>query len=50
MAFGPTGVIWEGNDGGVWKSTNGGTSWTNCNNTLAAKVRRTNAEAMAFKG
>jgi hypothetical protein len=20
MAFGPTGVIWEGNDGGVWKS------------------------------
>ncbi len=36
MAFGPTGVIWEGNDGGVWKSTNGGSSWTNCNATLAA--------------
>ncbi len=36
MAFGPTGIIWEGNDGGIWKSTTGGTTWTNCNATLAA--------------
>jgi photosystem II stability/assembly factor-like uncharacterized protein len=35
MAFGPTGVIWEGNDGGVWKSSNGGSSWTNVNGNLA---------------
>jgi photosystem II stability/assembly factor-like uncharacterized protein len=34
MAFGPTGIIWEGNDGGVWKSNNGGNSWINCNETL----------------
>ncbi|MCC6428635.1 MAG: hypothetical protein IT435_17675 [Phycisphaerales bacterium] len=31
MAFGPGGIIWEGNDGGVSKSTNAGTSWINCN-------------------
>lgn len=36
MAFGPTGTLWEGNDGGIWKSTTGGNSWTNTNATLAA--------------
>jgi hypothetical protein len=36
MAFGPNGVIWEGNDGGISKSTNGGTTWMNMNTTLAA--------------
>ena len=36
MAFGPGGVIWEGNDGGVWKSTTGAASWVNCNTNLAA--------------
>ncbi len=36
IAFGPTGVVWEGNDGGIYKSTNGGTSWTNLNATLGA--------------
>jgi photosystem II stability/assembly factor-like uncharacterized protein len=34
MAFGPGGVIWEGNDGGVWRSTDGGDTWTNRNGTL----------------
>lgn len=34
MAFGPTGIIWEGNDGGVWKSTTGGSTWTNTNANL----------------
>lgn len=34
IAFGPTGTIWIGNDGGVWSSTNGGNSWTNRNATL----------------
>ena len=36
MAWGPTGTIWEGNDGGIWKSTTNGNSWTNINSTLAA--------------
>jgi hypothetical protein len=36
IAFGPGGVIWEGNDGGISKSTNGGTTWINMNETLAA--------------
>jgi photosystem II stability/assembly factor-like uncharacterized protein len=35
IAWGPTGVMWVGNDGGVWKSTNGGDTWINCNATLA---------------
>lgn len=35
MAFGPGGMVWEGNDGGVWRSSNGGANWTNCNNGLA---------------
>ena len=34
IAFGPTGTIWVGNDGGVWKSANGGQSWINANATL----------------
>ncbi|MBS0195563.1 MAG: hypothetical protein JSR77_02290 [Planctomycetes bacterium] len=36
IAWGPTNIIWEGNDGGVWKSTNAGVTWTNVNSTLAA--------------
>ncbi|MCA9751491.1 MAG: glycosyl hydrolase, partial [Gemmatimonadetes bacterium] len=28
LAFAPGGTIWEGNDGGVYRSTNGGTAWT----------------------
>ncbi len=34
LAFGPDGIIWEGNDGGVWKSLDGGNNWINCNATL----------------
>ncbi|MFQ5495531.1 MAG: WD40/YVTN/BNR-like repeat-containing protein, partial [Phycisphaerae bacterium] len=34
IAFGPTGTIWVGCDGGVWKSDNGGSSWINTNTTL----------------
>ncbi len=34
IAFGPGGWIWEGNDGGVWKTYNRGKSWINCNSTL----------------
>ncbi|MCZ6835703.1 MAG: hypothetical protein O7G85_08015, partial [Planctomycetota bacterium] len=34
VAFGPTGIVWIGNDGGVWKSTDAGASWINTNNTL----------------
>jgi photosystem II stability/assembly factor-like uncharacterized protein len=36
IAFGPGNVLWVGNDGGVWKSTNAGGSWINCNATLNA--------------
>jgi photosystem II stability/assembly factor-like uncharacterized protein len=36
MAFGPGNTIWEANDGGIYKSTNNGTNWTNLNSTLAA--------------
>ncbi|MBX3383116.1 MAG: hypothetical protein KF864_06365 [Phycisphaeraceae bacterium] len=36
IAWGPTGIIWEANDGGIYKSTNGGNSWINLNATLAA--------------
>lgn len=36
IAFGPGGVIWEGNDGGINKSTDGGSTWINLNATLAA--------------
>jgi photosystem II stability/assembly factor-like uncharacterized protein len=35
LTFGPTGILWEGNDGGVWKSGNNGASWVNCNANLA---------------
>ena len=35
MAFGPDGTLWVGNDGGVWKSADLGSHWTNCNATLA---------------
>lgn len=35
LAFGPGGQIWEGNDGGIYKSSTG-TSWTNVNANLAA--------------
>jgi len=28
QAFGADGTIWEGNDGGMYRSTNGGTVWT----------------------
>lgn len=34
VAFGPGGVIWCGNDGGVWKSTDNAASWINLNATL----------------
>ena len=34
FAFGPGGVLWVGNDGGVWKSLDGGARWINCNATL----------------
>ncbi len=35
MSFGPGGIIWEGNDGGIYRSANG-TTWTNVNSNLAA--------------
>lgn len=37
IAFDPQNpnIIWIGNDGGVWRSTNGGGSWTNRNTNLA---------------
>ncbi|MCB9840113.1 MAG: hypothetical protein H6809_00495 [Phycisphaeraceae bacterium] len=38
IAWGPTGIIWEGNDGGVYKSTNGGDTWQNLNATLGAAL------------
>ncbi|NOZ48704.1 MAG: hypothetical protein GXP37_01495 [Chloroflexi bacterium] len=36
IAFDPSNpnIIWVGNDGGVWKTTNGGQSWINRNNGL----------------
>ncbi len=34
IAFGPGGVLWVGNDGGVWKSLDGGARWINCNASL----------------
>ncbi len=36
VAFGPGSVIWTSNDGGIYKSTSGGTTWINLNSTLAA--------------
>jgi photosystem II stability/assembly factor-like uncharacterized protein len=36
MVWGPGPTIWEGNDGGVYKSTNGGVTWSNLNATLGA--------------
>jgi len=42
MAFGPASgngtKIWEGNDGGIWTSTNGGANWTNRNSDLATAL------------
>ena len=34
MTYGPDGALWLGNDGGVWKSTNHGTSWSPRNDGL----------------
>jgi photosystem II stability/assembly factor-like uncharacterized protein len=34
LAFGPDGALWVGCDGGVWRSTNNGATWINCNATL----------------
>jgi photosystem II stability/assembly factor-like uncharacterized protein len=34
IVVGPDGTLWVGSDGGIWKSTSIGTSWTNCNATL----------------
>jgi len=34
FAFGPNGKLWEGNDGGIWSSTDHGDHWVNHNNTL----------------
>lgn len=34
LAYGPDGALWLGNDGGVWKSTNNGSSWTPRNDGL----------------
>ncbi len=34
LTFGPDGTLWLGNDGGVWKTTNGGGDWLHCNNGL----------------
>jgi photosystem II stability/assembly factor-like uncharacterized protein len=34
LTYGPDGVLWVANDGGVWKSANHGTNWTNCNASL----------------
>ena len=34
LTFGPTGIIWLGNDGGVWKSVDNGGTWINTNATL----------------
>ncbi len=34
LTFGPTGIIWLGNDGGVWKSTDNVVTWIDTNATL----------------
>ncbi|GJM08212.1 MAG: hypothetical protein DHS20C11_04880 [Lysobacteraceae bacterium] len=34
IAFGPTGTIWVGNDGGVWRSDDRADTWVNTNSTL----------------
>lgn len=39
FAPGSTSVIWHGNDGGVFKSTNGGTTWATLNNNQINTVQ-----------
>ena len=34
ITFGSDGTLWIGNDGGIWKSTNDGSTWINCNASL----------------
>jgi len=34
LAFQSSGVLFEGNDGGIYKTTNGGTNWTDLSNGL----------------
>jgi photosystem II stability/assembly factor-like uncharacterized protein len=34
LAFGPDTNLWVGNDGGIWKTTDQGQTWINCNQTL----------------
>lgn len=34
LTYGPDGALWLGNDGGVWKSLNNGTSWSPRNDGL----------------
>lgn len=34
-AFGPDGSVYDGNDGGIWRSANRGVSWTTMNTNLA---------------
>jgi len=34
LAFGPDTTLWVGNDGGIWKTTDEGQTWINCNHTL----------------
>jgi hypothetical protein len=36
IAFGPGGVLWIGNDGGVWKTATPGSNWVNCNTGIVA--------------
>jgi photosystem II stability/assembly factor-like uncharacterized protein len=36
ITFGPDGTVWVGNDGGIWKTSNPGSNWINCNATLVA--------------
>lgn len=35
LAFDPNSNLWVGNDGGIWKTTNGGQTWINYNHTLS---------------